>query len=138
MGFKAIVLSALAAIAAAESSADGESTVTGVVTVVIARTGNSFVLAGRDDPNGESFYVTDRDQNERFADYEGAAPLASGSIVEVTGERVPLMFKPGMLARRIRLLGSVELPPAPVVELPSCASGCPTTAASRSRASYGA
>ena len=117
MGFKAIVLSALAAIAAVESSADGESTVTGVVTVVIARTGNSFVLAGRDDPNGESFYVTDRDQNERFADYEGAAPLASGSIVEVTGERVPLMFKPGMLARRIRLLGSVELPPAPVVEL---------------------
>ncbi|MCR5414598.1 MAG: hypothetical protein K6F50_07725 [Kiritimatiellae bacterium] len=87
--------------------------ITGVVTAVTSPSHPSFVIAPLADPNGRAVYVAGSDSNDNTAKYFGERPPKSGDIVEVRGSEVPLFFKPGILAKEVRLLGSTSLPPAP-------------------------
>ncbi len=87
---------------------------TGVVTFVSSTVRNSGVIASPGEPNGPAVWFSGENNNELVAQIEGADRLAPGDRVEIEGASSRLGFAPGVTARRIRKLGTAELPSAPL------------------------
>ena len=87
---------------------------TGVVTFVSSTVRNSGVIASAEDVNGPAVWFSGENNNELVSKIEGADRLEPGDLVEIEGASSRLGFAPGVTARRIRKLGTAELPPAPL------------------------
>ena len=87
---------------------------TGVVTFVSSAVRNSGVIASPDAPNGPAVWFSGENNNAVVAEIEGADRLEPGDRVEIEGASSRLGFAPGVTARRIRKLGTAELPSAPL------------------------
>ena len=96
---------------------------TGVVTFVSSRVGNSGVLASVDDANGPAIWFAGENNDRLVAELIGADILCAGDLVEIEGTSSRLGFAPGVTARRIRRLGAAELPRAPLRRLSEFALG---------------
>ena len=90
---------------------------TGVVTFVSHWLGNSGIVAMPDDVNGPGVWFTGELGTNRIATLDGAEGLRVGKTVEIEGRTSHLGFAPGLLARRIRVLGESGLPPPPSYRL---------------------
>lgn len=96
--------------------------VKGVVTFASPRENGSFIL----DDGITGIYVATSDALNRGLekperDFE--EPVALGMVVEVTGKTAPGGFAPVIIPRRIRKLGTAELPPVKNVTVPDLQTG---------------
>ena len=88
--------------------------ITGVVTFVSSTVRNSGVIASAEDVNGPAVWFSGENNNELVSKIEGTDRLDPGDLVEIEGASSRLGFAPGVTARRIRKLGTAELPSAPL------------------------
>ena len=92
----------VASLTRAEAAASREVCATGVVTQVVDWRRCAGILANVDDPDGRGIY---------FQGGETESQIKSGDVLEVTGVSTPLSFAPGIWAKTVRKIGSLDLPP---------------------------
>ena len=103
----------LAAMDRQEAGKNVDVCVTGVVTIAFSWIGLSGVIADPFDPNGPSVYCSGRMPEVPMAEAEGCERLEPGDLLEVEGCSASLIVDPGLVARRMRKIGRIDLPPYP-------------------------
>ena len=102
LAIAALTFSDVASMTRAEAAASREVCATGVVTQVVDWRSGAGILASLDGLDERGIY---------FQGAEAADAIKSGDILEVKGVSTPLSFAPGIWAKTMRRIGSLDLPP---------------------------
>ena len=92
----------VASLTRAEAAASREVCATGVVTQVVDWRSGAGILASLDGLDERGIY---------FQGGEASDAIKAGDILEVKGVSTPLSFAPGIWAKTMRRIGSLDLPP---------------------------
>lgn len=88
-----------------------EGTVTGIVTSVFQWQKSSCIIADTSDADGAGIYVGGQMPGNPIATLEGAERLSAGDVVIVSGRFSEMLLEPGVIARKIEVIGHRELSP---------------------------